>query len=169
MIEEKTESGIKLIYKPKNATSSGFEIRIIPQIPELELPREISVSLIKYLSKKFPGKEIIIKLDSTISFVDCGQGFEKVICPNCSKEILMDFWQESMDKAYKTNFKDLSIKTICCQSLTDLNSLKYKADCGFAKTIITVYDTNSDINNTKLLLDLKRISEIDFKIIYSHI
>jgi hypothetical protein len=169
LTEEKTESGIKLIYKPKSATSSGFEIRIIPLKPELELQKEISVSLIKYLSKEFPNKEIVIQLDSTISFVDCGQGFEKVVCPNCGNEISMDYWQETMDKTFKTNFKDLSIKTFCCQTVTDLNSLKYQADCGFAKTIVTVNDPNSKINDSKLLLDLKRISGIDFKIIFAHI
>jgi len=169
LAEEKTESGINLIYKPKNATSSGFEIRIIPQKPELELQKEISVSLIKYLSKEFPNNEIIIRLDSTISFVDCGQGFEKVVCPNCGKEISMDFWQESMDMASRTNFKDMSIKTNCCQTLTDLNSLNYKADCGFAKSIITVNDPNTKINDSKILLGLKRISGIDYKLIFAHI
>lgn len=169
LTEEKTESGIKLIYKPKSVTYSGDEIRIIPRDPEIELQKKISTSLIEYLLKEFPNKEIIIQIDSTISFVDCGQGFEKVICPNCGNEISMDFWHEAMDKAYKGNFKDLTIKTICCQTLTDLNSLKYQADCGFAKSIITVNDPNTKINNSKLLLDLKRISGIDFKIIYAHI
>lgn len=169
LTEEKTELGIKLIYKPKNASSSGFEIRIIPCKPELELKKEITASLIEYLSKEFPNKEIVIQIDSTISFVDCGQGFEKVICPNCGKEISMDFWYESMDKAYKRNFKDLTIKTICCQTLTDLNSLKYQSDCGFAKSIITINDPNTKINDSKLLRELKRISGIDFKIIYAHI
>jgi len=169
LTEEKTESGIRLIYKPKKATSSGFEIRIIPQNPELELQKEISASLIEYLSKEFPNKEIIIQIDSTISFVDCGQGFEKVICPKCNSEISMDYWNESMDKASKGNFKDLTIKTICCQTLTDLNSLKYQADCGFAKSIITVIDPNSKINDSKLMLDLKKKFGIDFKIIYTHI
>jgi hypothetical protein len=169
LTEEKTESGIKLIYKPKNATSSGFEIRIIPQDPELELQKEISASLIEYLSKEFPNKEIVIQIDSTISFVDCGQGFEKVTCPNCGKEISMDFWHESMDKVYKENFNNLTFKTICCQTLTDLYSLKYQADCGFAKSIVTVNDPNVKIDDSKLLHELKRISGIDFKIIYAHI
>ena len=169
LTEETTESGIKMIYKPKSATSSGFEIRIIPQKVEFELQKEISTSLIKYLSKEFPDKEIIIQLDSMISFVDCGEGFEKVLCPNCGKEISMDFWQESMDKASKANFKDLSMKPICCQIMTDLNSLKYQANCGFAKSIITVNDPNTKINDSKLSLDLKRISGIDFKIIFAKI
>jgi len=169
LTEEKTESGTKLIYKPKSSTSSGFEIRIIPRKPELELQKEISTSLIEYLSKEFPNKEIVIQIDSTISYVDSGQGFDKVICPNCGKDISIDFWHESMDNAYKGNFKDLTIKTICCQTLTDLNSLKYQADCGFAKSIITVNDPNTKINDSNLLLDLKRISGIDFKIIYAHI
>lgn len=34
LTEEKTESGIKLMYKPKNASFSGSVIRIIPCKPE---------------------------------------------------------------------------------------------------------------------------------------
>ncbi|MBK6963188.1 MAG: hypothetical protein IPH20_04420 [Bacteroidales bacterium] len=169
LTEEKAESGLKLIYKPKRATYSGFEVRIIPQKPDLELHRDISVLLIDYLSKEFPDKEINIQLDSAISFVDCGQDFERVVCPDCGKEISMDFWQESMDKASKANFLDLSVTTICCYTPTDLNSLKYIADCGFAKSMIVVYDPDSKINKSKLLLELKRISGIDFKIMFAHI
>jgi hypothetical protein len=169
LTEEKTESGIKLIYKPKKATFSGFEFRIIPQKPEIELQKEISASLIEYLSKEFPNKEIVIHINSTISFVDCGQEFEKVICPNCGKEISMDFWHESMDSVYNDNFRNLMITTNCCHKLTDLNSLKYFADCGFAKSLITIIDPDSEINGSKLLLDLKKISGIDFKIIYAKI
>lgn len=104
-----------------------------------------------------------------ISFVDCGQGFENVACPNCGKEISIDLWHEFMDKANKENFKYLTIQTICCKTLTDLNSLKYQADCGFAKSIITIYDPNAMDSDSKLLHELKRISGIDFKIIYAHI
>src|SRR5271157_4684104 len=93
LTEEKTDSGIKLIYKPKNASSSGLQVHIIPNNPKIILTREISIKLIDYLSIGFPKKEINVQLDSSISFVDCGQGFEKIVCPNCGKNISIDYWQ----------------------------------------------------------------------------
>lgn len=166
LTEEKTESGIKLIYKPKNSIYSSSHIRIFPKNPEINLQREIAISLINFLSKEFSNKELNIELDSTISFVDCGQGFEKVDCPNCGKEISMEFWQESMDKASQKKFIDLTITTCCCQCLTDLNSLKYHSDCGFAKSLITIIGPDSKIIESQLLSDLKSLSGFDFKIIY---
>ncbi len=74
-----------------------------------------------------------------------------------------------MDQASSTDFRDLSVKTNCCHTLTDLNALKYQADCGVAKSVITVFDPDSTGNDSKLLPELKKISGIDFKIIYAHI
>jgi hypothetical protein len=166
LIEEKTESGIKLIYKPKISIYSGSQMRIFPKNPEIMLQREVAISLINYLSKELPNKELNIELDSTINFVDCGEEFEKVVCTNCGKEISMEFWQESMDKASQTKFKDLTITTLCCQMLADLNSLKYHSDCGFAKSLITIIGPDPMINEPKILSNLKSLSGFDFKIIY---
>ena len=47
LTEEQTGSGIRMVYKPKRATSSGFEIRIIPQKPEVELQKEICIAFDK--------------------------------------------------------------------------------------------------------------------------
>lgn len=92
LTEEKTDSVIKLIHKPKDLKYSGSQIRIFPKNPEIKLQREVAVSLINYLSKEFSNADLNIELDSTTNFVDCGQGFEKVVCPNCGKAISMEFW-----------------------------------------------------------------------------
>jgi hypothetical protein len=68
----------------------------------------------------------------------------------------MDCWQEMMDEASATDFRDLTIKTTCCHTLTDLNALKYQADCGFAKSVITVIDPDTTGIDSKLLPELKK-------------
>jgi hypothetical protein len=167
--EEQTGSGIKLVYKPKKATYSGSEIRIIPCNPGAELTKETAILLITYLSTEFPDKEISGQVDTSISFVDCGECFEKVICPGCGNEIQMEFWQEAMEKASVTNFRDRAIKTNCCNRPTDLNALKYVMDCGFAKTILVVNDPAPGMDEAKLTAGLKSSCGIDFKIIYTKI
>lgn len=74
-----------------------------------------------------------------------------------------------MDKAFQNDFTDLTIKTNCCESLTDLNSLKYEADCGFSKSEIRVNNPDAEINEQNLLTDLKKLCGVDFKIIYANI
>ena len=167
--EEKNGSGTTLVYKPKNAPYSASEIRIIPLRPETGLTRETAISLITFLSKEFPNKEIRVHMDTAISFVDGGENFEKVVCPGCGKEIPMESWQESMAKASMAKFRDLSVITSCCNKKTDLNSLKYQMDCGFAKTILTVNDPAAGFDDAKLMAGLKNICGIDFKIIYAKI
>jgi hypothetical protein len=105
-----------LIYKPKNSIYSRSQIRIFPNNPQINLPKEVAISLIHYLSKEFPNKELHIELDSTMSFVDCGEEFEKVVCPYCGKEISMEFWQEAIDKASQTKFMDLTNAVACVKS-----------------------------------------------------
>ena len=74
-----------------------------------------------------------------------------------------------MDSAYETKFKDLSFKTNCCNKTSDLNSLKYIGNSGFAKSMISVY--SADLENddeSRILKNLKDLSGIEFKVIYAH-
>jgi hypothetical protein len=168
--EEKTDSGIKIIYKPKDTSFSSNRLIVIPTRPEVTINKETSILLIKFLSRTFRNKEICVQIDTNINFVDCGENFEKVICPKCEKEIAINYWQEIMDKASKTNFSDMTFKTNCCSTVTDLNSLKYIGDCGFSKYSITIYDPEyGKFEESKLLLGIKNICQSNFKLIFSHI
>jgi len=169
IVEKKTDTGVEFVYKPTKATFSDFQAIIIPKNPNNSYRREDVSKLIDYLSKQFINKEIVLFIDSSVSFVDCGQEFDKIVCPNCGKEIGLDFWHKLMDEASINNFSDLTIQTKCCKTSTDLNSLKYIADCGFAKAKIIVYDPESrKINENELLVDIKNICGIDSKIINTH-
>ena len=170
IIEEKTESGIKLLYKPKNSSFSSNQLIIIPVNPEISLSKEISLELVKFLSEAFKNKEICIQLDTKINFVDCGENLEKITCPNCEKEIQLEYWQEIMEKAFEAGFSDLTFTINCCEAVTNLNSLIYKGNCGFSKYRITIYDPDFDkFNESKLLLDIRNICQVNFKLIFSHI
>ena len=170
IIEEKTKSGIKIIYKPKDAVFSSNQLNIIPNRPDFSIDKETANKLLNFLSGKFNDKEISIELDSSICFVDCGENFEKILCPNCGKEIPGEEWHEAMDKAYEKNFSDLDFRPQCCDILTDLNLLNYQSACGFAKSIITIIDPDIEkLDKAKLLQDIKNICQVDFRIIYAHI
>ena len=169
IVERKTDTGVEFEYKPTKATFSDFQAIIIPTNPKNSYSRENVTKLIDCLSKQFINKEIILSIDSSVSFVDCGQEFEKIVCPNCGKEIELDFWHELMEKANANDFSDLTIQTNCCNTSTDLNSLKYIADCGFAKSRIIVSDPETrKINENELLVDIKNICGFDSKIIKTH-
>ncbi|MDD4990672.1 MAG: hypothetical protein PHR83_00440 [Paludibacter sp.] len=167
--EKKTDTGVEFEYKPTKAAFSDFQTIIIPKNPNNSYSRENVSKLIDYLSKQVINKEINLSIDSSVSFVDCGQEFEKVFCPNCGKEIDLDFWHELMEKASANDFSDLTIQTKCCNTSTNLNSLRYIADCGFAKSKIIIYDPETrKINQNELLVGIKRICGFDSKIIKTH-
>ena len=165
--EEQTADGIKLILKPENSTFSGIGIYIIPSDPKVSFNRNDAANLIQMLAIRFPDKEIAACLGSEISFVDCGEGLEKINCPNCNKEIPMEFWQKEMEKAYQNKFSNLNITTPCCGKISNLNNLKYTRDCCFAKFILSIQDPDESVlNEVDLLKELENKSGYNFRIIH---
>jgi hypothetical protein len=87
-------------------------IKIIPTDPKF-VPNEKKTSL-DLLNNKLNNIEIEIKELPEIEFIDQGSYFEKLICNVCNKEILIEKWNELMNKAFDNKFKNLEIITLCC-------------------------------------------------------
>lgn len=167
--EKKLENGISIIYNSDNDISSGSYLRIIPVDPKTAISKEQAVSIIQFLNQEFPGKRIEAKLESKISFVDCGGGLESIKCPCCGKEMETDDWQKFMDKAYEKEFEDLKISTTCCGSISNLNELKYEGKCGFAKSIIEMSNAEYDTNlNAKIIKEITSRFGLNTKAIYAN-
>jgi hypothetical protein len=121
----------------------------------------------EFLNKTFKNSEIkIIKTDN-IEFVDQGSNFESVSCNYCRHNIDIEIWQNAMDKAYKTHFKDLSFMTPCCHKSTSLNDLKYNWPAGFAKFVISITDPTADISND-VINELETIFGTKIRKIWAH-
>jgi hypothetical protein len=105
----------------------------------------------EFLNKLFKNCKIEIIKTNNIEFVDQGSNFESISCNYCGRNIDMGIWQNAMDKAYKTEFKDLSFVTPCCHKSTSLNDLKYSWPAGFAKFVIGINDPPTDIKDDAVI------------------
>jgi len=66
-------------------------------------------------------------------FVDAGANFEAATCPWCNAAIDLDWWQDRMGVAASAEFRDLNVRTQCCDVTTNLNELRYDWPQGFAR------------------------------------
>lgn len=129
---------------------SDVVIKIIPTSPNY-LPDSSSQNLaIVYLKARYPLADIQKEITDTTEFVDQGENFESVSCNLCGADIEIDFWQEKMDKAFESQFKDLTFTTKCCKKEGNLNELNYKTPAGFARFIIVIKNQGHEISEAEL-------------------
>ena len=114
-------------------------LSLIPTTPEY-VPVAEALARARELFAGFvpAADEIEARITDEIEFVDQGENFERVRCPNCAAELAMEWWQEAMDTAYQTRFQNLKVTTVCCGFTTSLNELDYHWPAGFARFCLRV-------------------------------
>ena len=121
----------------------------------------------EFLKTLFKNTKVeFIKTDN-IEFVDQGVNFESISCNYCGRDITIENWQSAMDKAYKSNFKNLSFITPCCHKITTLNDLLYHPPAGFAKFVISIPNPPVDITD-KEIKELEGILGTKVRKIWAH-
>lgn len=103
-----------------------------------------------------------------IVFVDQGEWFEEVRCPNCGSVIGTDWWQSRMSEAHATGFTDLSVKTPCCGFDTSLNDLDYRLPAGFARFVIEILDLEYTYAQEEEMAQLSAIAGRSLRQIAAH-
>ena len=99
-------------------------------VPSVE-GQERAVALMREIA---PGAEGILgEVSEHPRFIYCGGNFERILCPDCGKEIVTERWSEAMDEEHPLNFP-LRPRTLpCCGSKRNLNELIYEWPQGFAR------------------------------------
>ena len=117
-------------------------LRIIPQEPDFLPSEEATQAIVSAMrslvsaqssikSKQFPG----------IQFVDQGGNFERVLCPNCQRDVT-DQWPAWMTESAKSGFSSRSVGFTCCGMETDLNDLIYQWPAGFSRFVLEIVSPN---------------------------
>ena len=116
-------------------------LKITPSNP-LNIPHEAArLSALNYLKTRFrKGKEIEEKISDKIIFIDQGQNFSEPSCPLCKSPLEMDWFADTVDDAYKDDFRDLDCSSPCCKKTINLNELKWDFPCAFGKYYIQIWD-----------------------------
>ena len=104
---------ISNIQTLKTAKMSSIILKIISTNPSYIPNKEKLENGKIFLEHLFKGNKIEFVATDTIEFVDQGENFESVSCNFCGHTLEIETWQNLMDNAHKTQFKDLSFITSC--------------------------------------------------------
>jgi hypothetical protein len=104
----------------------------------------------EYLVSVLPTEDIIWIASDSVTFVDCGNNFERVSCPACGRELAIPVWQQMMDAAYETEFADLTVTMPCCGAVGSLNDLHYEWPAGFASFSLEVLNPTTDLDEQQI-------------------
>jgi len=106
---------------------SDHYLFVIPRDPRSVPTPEVQRCLVERLQQYAPGAEAVnAETTEDIRFFDCGQNFERTVCPRCVAEIHLDWWHARMDEdASGGGFRLDRYAAPCCGANVTLNDLEY--------------------------------------------
>lgn len=84
---------------------SDTYLKFIPLNPLYTPDISSQMKMLEKLKVIFEKSEIKIKLHDHVQFIDQGENFDSIICPNCHVDVEINWWQEKMDIANETILK----------------------------------------------------------------
>ncbi len=110
---------------------------VIPTDPQADLP-ETAEELRKALAALAGSDDSRVKDYGKLQFIDCGENFERVLCPSCGAEIAKDLWHGWMNADWhgEEGFHLHRHATPCCRAEVTLNALIYEWPQGFARWFV---------------------------------
>ena len=116
-------------------------LRLIATEPEyVPDPRQQQAG--QHLLATFVGRSTEVRgtVEDDVAFVDCGANMDRMSCPLCGAPLAKPWWDESMDRAYRSGFRQLAVILPCCGRSCSLNDLIYDWPMGFARYILEAED-----------------------------
>jgi hypothetical protein len=115
--------------------------------------------------------EINIKLSNTVQFFDCGENFERVLCPSCNSEVAIEWWQERMDEDGDDDngFKLNKYATPCCKAQHTLHDLIYDWPQGFSRFALDAMNPDIGKLDDGFKKEFESILGTPLRVIYQHI
>lgn len=147
---------------------SDHIVKIIPSDPYFRINDELSQKAVQFLKQNTKADSIKFRIQESPIFVDCGSNLESISCPICNKLLDFDWWQDSMDKAFRDSFIDLNIKLPCCGKESTLNDLLYHFPCGFSSVEFDIINPSAEINDSMISV-LQNLIETTVSVIHAHI
>lgn len=112
--------------------------------------------------------EVSVEATESVQFVDAGSNFESLSCPLCTADLDIEWWTESMERAFVGKLPELGVETPCCNRRTSLNDLDYVWPQGFARFLLQATNANVSDLPDGLLADLERILSCELRVIRAH-
>jgi len=141
---------------------SAHFLVVIPKDPTASLP-ERADALRDTLAVIAGSNEARIKDFRRLQFIDCGENFERILCPACNTELATDWWGKQMDHCWddETGF-DLHAHALpCCGAPVALDRLTYVQPQGFASWFVSARNpgrgplTEAEVTQLETIAGLK--------------
>ena len=128
---------------------------LIPADPSANLPNT-APALRDALVAMLGARRGRVKDYGKLQFIDCGQNFERTVCPACKTVIAIEHWHEWMDEDWhgEEGFHLHRHAMPCCNADRTLNDLEYIWPQGFARWFVS-----AEINQIATLTD-SQIAEL---------
>ena len=138
----------------KESTVSVDYLRFIPTDPGYDPPLAAEQQAKELLASFVPrAAEIEVERYDTITFVDAGENWERILCPKCETLLKHEVWLEMVDQAKaETQFANLAVTMPCCGTASSLNDLRYEWPMGFARFVLQARDPDTDVSQEHLHL-----------------
>jgi hypothetical protein len=149
----------------------GFScLRIIPDdpawTPEPPIAERLAAAARDMLAWR--SEQVSVGDRGEVVFVDPGELFEQIRCPNSGSVIDIGWWKSRMSEAYANGFTDLRVKTPCCGLETSLNDLDYRPAAGFARFIIEVRDLEYEYAQEEEMAELSAMAGRPLRQVSAH-
>ena len=150
---------------------SDHRIALVPQDPNfVPDPQTYDVALELFESIAPEADEIEVKLSDKIQFFDCGANLERIICPRCGQEILVDWWQDRMGDDHDGNgFQLAKYSAPRCEAFVGLDELRYEWPQAFARFGIDAMNPNIGRLSDEQRSAFECILGTPLRTIYQHI
>jgi hypothetical protein len=145
-------------------------IILIPENPQTVPANERQERALATFRQVVPDSEKVeIQTSENIRFVDCGENFERVLCPSCGKEIDNDWWSDRMSEDFDSGFRLKQFSLPCCKAKRTLNDLRYEWPQGFARFSLEAMNPNVAELPREQVTSLEAIVGCPLRVIYQHI
>jgi len=150
---------------------SDHFIVVVPRDPTLVPTDDVQRRVIEALKRIVPDAEnVAAEASLQVKFFDCGQNFARVLCPHCSSEMDMDWWQGRMnDDSDSLGFRLDSYEAPCCAKSVNLNELIYDWAQAFGRFSWTVQSPNIGKLTDAAKLELEGVAGFALVPIQQHV
>lgn len=146
---------------------SDYIVKFIPTQPHRTCTEHQAHNAVAFLKSAMPAEDVRVELRTMPEFVDCGSNLESICCPICGTSLDFDWWNEAMDRAWKTQFSNLQVVLPCCGSHSSLNDLTYHFPCGFACAEVQVWNPAVSPGQS-VCAQVEQLLETPVRVIHCH-
>ena len=145
-------------------------LMFIPADPEW-LPSKAAADKAVALLRTFVPEaygEVSARFAERPEFHSGGANWSGVNCPKCETDV-GDWWKDAMDRAWASEFRNLTVTVPCCGHSTTLNDLKYVWPAGFSRFVLEAMNPNIAQTTPEQDLELSEALGLELRKIWMHI